>query len=718
MAQELAAKAREDEERRLRIADASLADQRREWESSAVARVTARFKEDAEAQKRQHTEAVNTLRERQVELEQLSTAQKLEIRRLTAELDAMIGSRDRYARKAQIFFTDFLNRTRWRKLLLFMSAKVFLVRARAAARFRKLHRQVYEVLAAALDGETLSQSPPQKVIPISTSSNTATAASSTTGSSATGATGASAAPGSTSPGKSNRRATSVVPFHEDFGYGLAKHGDPALRAAVAAAGANRPGAGNGSGNGVNNNSASAEGGSNSARNNRNSLNSSVSPSSGPVFSGAGSGVSVSSLGYLVPQSECGAWLERAREILSQEESFAANIRECRKLGISLSTLRDEQQAIMKLADDDALWRHVADAAAVLASEISACRIRESVWRATAATELASAASQQETRALRDRLAAAEAELAKERSRRRQQEASAPSYAQPLHHGRLAHASSNSDLTAKQPQYHHNASTSSATSSSSPAAGAGSGPSSAAKKRSHRHHGSSLPALAAALAGAAASSGRQPPGRSPGHSRSPSWAHQQSLRPLSAVPDAENENSGGGAGRGRGAGEDEDKRHGDRERERSRESSRERERERERSSDRRRHGDSSVDASNSTSGSSSSSGSESNNTASASASATTTAAVPTKPTAEKVLPPQYMALFRAQLRPAAPASGGTTTVASGNASNASLNASSAGTTNNNNTKAASNDSAVKPATSTAKAAPAPTVSTAAADGKKK
>jgi hypothetical protein len=543
--------------------------------------------------KRMHGDVVSALRDRVLELEQVVALQKKDIRRLGVDLDTVTMSREQYARKAQLYFVDHANRSRWRKLLLFMASKVFLVRSRAFMRFRKLHKQVYEVLAATLSGQT---QPLAHLLPSASLSASAT----TLSSHSAAASQSPAAPAAASSMSAfapvptthveptpptprplmSRRVTAIIPLKETFGYGLtdsasasvaaaaaaavAEREDPLLSAALdastepfgrppqqqqpqhrpafasvpAAAGSAPPGATASVGSvspetamrrrssgltsrdlaAVEEASAEATMSDGSATDADNDLDSARAPPSatggrlqvlaprapgelasllaegrpgaapthgagsapslatsipasslpptvstasgfarggrpaGHVSTGSlsgGSSLSSASLGHIVPQSEGELWLERAREVLAKEEAFRDRVWQCKRRGVNLSSLRDEQISVIKDVDDDAIWRHVAEATAVLASEIHACRIRESVWRATAATELASAASLQETRALQKQVQQLQEELTRERARRRRHDGAAPGYAQPLSSHRSASSTHVSAAPAPQ-----------------------------------------------------------------------------------------------------------------------------------------------------------------------------------------------------------------------------------------------------------------------------
>jgi len=249
---ELSNKARVDDDRRARIADSQLAEQRRQWEAEAVDRASARHKEELDAMKRMHGDVVSALRDRVLELEQVVALQKKDIRRLGVDLDTVTMSREQYARKAQLYFVDHANRSRWRKLLLFMASKVFLVRSRAFMRFRKLHKQVYEVLAATLSGQT---QPLAHLLPSASLSASAT----TLSSHSAAASQSPAAPAAASSMSAfapvptthveptpptprplmSRRVTAIIPLKETFGYGLTDSASASVAAAAAAAVAER-----------------------------------------------------------------------------------------------------------------------------------------------------------------------------------------------------------------------------------------------------------------------------------------------------------------------------------------------------------------------------------------------------------------------------------------------------------------------------------------------
>ena len=155
-------KAREDEDRRVRIHEGQVAELRRQWEGDAASRTAARFKDEIEALKAAHTFSVERMRANIMELEgQLRAAEK-KSHSLDVGLHRMTLSRDRFMGAARKYFASHVELHRWRKLSIALSGKIFLARHRFFTCLHKLHKTLFEaVTTIAADSAAAREAAPR-----------------------------------------------------------------------------------------------------------------------------------------------------------------------------------------------------------------------------------------------------------------------------------------------------------------------------------------------------------------------------------------------------------------------------------------------------------------------------------------------------------------------------------------------------------------------------
>ncbi len=155
------AKAREDELRRNRIQDAQLQELKRQWESDLTVKLTSSSKEEIENLKAFHSYSVDALKTTIADLEAKVKTMSKSNDALELSLHKTSLQRDRFMKQSQRYYVAFLHLHRWRKLLVYMCVKVFLIRYRFFSKIRALHKTFYDLVASVsrLTAESKSSTP-------------------------------------------------------------------------------------------------------------------------------------------------------------------------------------------------------------------------------------------------------------------------------------------------------------------------------------------------------------------------------------------------------------------------------------------------------------------------------------------------------------------------------------------------------------------------------
>jgi len=136
----------EDSQRRERLEEAELHAMRRQWEQAVADRLTMRYKEEISNLKAAHADQVAVLQAKLDELQEKYERLRATHDATNVTLSRAEASRDTYMAKAQLYFTSFLNRFRWRKLVLYLAGKLFLQKYRFFKLLKTVHQSLYNAL--------------------------------------------------------------------------------------------------------------------------------------------------------------------------------------------------------------------------------------------------------------------------------------------------------------------------------------------------------------------------------------------------------------------------------------------------------------------------------------------------------------------------------------------------------------------------------------------